>query len=102
MGSQVYYTYKKKRKDDVPPNAKFYTIKPIFDKNIAKVRFIKNEGKSLLYQSPLESPNLYEEVYRFGKLMARFFNGESNSIRTEYTKYPSESVSEIIVDNAKL
>src|SRR3989344_1494908 len=67
-GSELSYGYKD-GKDEVPPNAKSYTIKPRFDENIFLMRLGSEHGKSLLYRSPLDSPNLREEITNFNKLL---------------------------------
>ena len=98
-GSELTYGYKDGR-EDVPPNAKFYTIKPVFDKNITTVRHTGKQGKSLVYHSPLNSLTLREEIMNFNKLLIRFFNGEY--IEPSDKSLGWEFRNAVVVNNTKL
>src|SRR3989344_637692 len=102
-GSELAYGYKDDR-NEVPPNAKFHTIKPVFDENITTVRHAGKQGKSLVYHSPLNSPTLREEIMNFNKLLISFFNGEFYKILAEHSdRNPGwEFRNDVIVGNAKL
>ena len=98
-GTQVGYGYEDGRKE-IPPNSKTYTIKPTFDKSIAKYREIIDDGKSLVYMSSLSSETLRRELKLLNNLLIKFFNGE-------YAKRPykspfEDSINELIVDTDKL
>ena len=102
-GCELSYGYKD-GKDEVPPNAKTYAIKPRFDKNIFLMRHEGKQGKSLVYHSPLGSDTLREELTNFNKLLIRFFNGEFYDLLTEHSdRNPGwEFRNEVVVNNAKL
>ena len=102
-GCELVYRYKDNR-EEIPPNAKFYTIKPVFDENITTVRHAGKQGKSLVYHSPLNSPTLREEIMNFNKLLISFFNGEFYKILAEHSdRNPGwEFCNEVVIANAKL
>ena len=98
-GTQVGYGYEDGRKE-IPPNSKTYTIKPIFDKSIAKYRAIIDDGKSLVYTSSLLSKTLRSELIILNKLLVKFFNKEY--IKRPYESPFEDSINELIVDTDKL
>lgn len=92
-------------RQEVPPNARFYVKKPIFDKNILTVKFTQNPGESMIYQSSLNSPTIIEEIDNFGKLLSRFFKGEFAELLREYSVNKDDDpvfLSHFIIDNNKL
>ena len=102
-GSELAYGYTDGR-DGVPPNAKFYIIKPIFDKNIALVRLGNSKGKSIVYHSPLNSPDLQDDLEIFNKLLSQFIHGDFHKL---FSKYVEKSIgwefcNEIIFDKLLL
>jgi len=103
-GAEFLYGYTNGCKE-VPPNARFYVKKPIFDKNIVTVKLTENPGKSMIYQSPLNSPTIIEEIVNFGKLLAHFFDGEFFKLFKEYSVNKDDDpifISHFIIDNSKL
>ena len=102
-GSEIAYGYTNGRKD-VPPNAQAYIIKPMFDDNITLMRHGGEQGKSLVYHSPLESLSLREELENFNTLILRFFNGGFDELLNEHSDKSTgwEFRNEVIVDNTKL
>ncbi|MDO8487558.1 MAG: hypothetical protein Q7S45_04640 [Candidatus Curtissbacteria bacterium] len=102
IGSELAYAYTDGR-EEVPPNAKSYTIKPRFDKNIFLMR-TGGDGKSLVYSSPLDSPTIREEISNFNKLLVQFFNGAFYEVLTEYSDRDMgwELLNDLVIDNAKL
>lgn len=102
-GSEIAYGYSDGR-EDIPPNAKMYTIKPIFDDNITLMRHGGDQGKSIVYHGPLDSLTLREELENFNVLLSRFFKGEFYEVLNEHSDKSMgwEFRNEIIVDNTKL
>jgi len=102
-GSEIAYGYTNGRKD-IPPNAQAYIIKPMFDDNITLMRHGGEQGKSLVYHSPLESLSLREELENFNTLISRFFNGGFDELLNEHSDKSTgwEFRNEVIVDNTKL
>lgn len=102
-GPLIRYGYTDGR-GEVPPNAKCYARKPVFDKNISIIRNTDNPGKSLIYHSPLHSATLYSEIENFNQLLIRFFNGEFSQIFEEYSDQDPrwQWHGELVVDNEKL
>lgn len=98
-GSEIMYGYKD-GKERVPPNAKSYTIKPVFDKNITKGRRAWKQGRSLVYSSPLGSPTLKKEVLNFNTLLVRFFSGKDVELARNNPIW--EYRNEVVIDNSKL
>ncbi len=87
-GSELAYGYTDD-KDEIPPNAKAYIIKPVFDKNINTVRLGGSNGKSIVYHSPLNSPDLQEDLEIFNKLLSQFIHGDFPKI---FSKYAERSI----------
>jgi len=102
-GAKFLYGYTDGKKE-TPPNAKTYTKKPVFDKNITPLFFTENEGKSIIYHSPLDSLTLFEEITNFKKLITKFFDGKYFELLGKYSdKHPGwEFVSGLVIDNKKL
>ena len=102
-GAELLYGYSDNR-EGIPPNAQSYTIKPRFDKNIFLMRHGGEQGTSIVYHSPLNSPTLREELTNFNKLLMRFFRGEFYELLAEYSDKGTgwEFQNEVIVDNSKL
>ena len=98
-GSELMYGFKDKR-EGIPANAKFYTIKPVFDKNIMKMRHGGKQGRSLVLHSPLASQTLHVELSHLNRLLVRFFEGEHIDFgdRTSGWEFRRET----IIDNTKL
>ena len=98
-GSEISYAYKNGREES-PLNASSYTIKPLSEEGVVIIRLPGDEGKSLVYHSPLNSPTLKEEVGNFNKILVRFFKGE---LIEPTNKSPGwEFRNEVVVDKETL
>src|SRR3989344_4876092 len=99
-GSVLSYGYLDGR-DEIPANAKTYIAKPRFDKNIMLLRHGGEQGKSIIFHSPLDSLSLRIELENFNKIVSRFINGEFYELLSEYSDKSSgwEFPNEIVVDN---
>ncbi len=103
-GASFMYFYNNGSKK-IPPNAKYYVKKPIFDKNIVTVRCTDNPGKSMIYQNYLDSPNMSEEISNFNKLLPSFFEGKFGELFRKYAVNKNDDVvfiSYFVVNNKKL
>lgn len=101
-GTQIGYCYEEK--DEVPPNAQGYTIKPLFDKSIKLIRFSLEEnrqGKSIVYSSPLSSFDLDKKLIKLDNIFRIFFENPYKA--KEILKIePNFFRQEVIIDNEAL
>lgn len=101
-GTQIGYYYEDR--NEVPPNAQGYTIKPLFDKSIRLIRFSFEENrqeKSIVYSSSLSSFDLGEKLIKLDNIFRIFFENPYKAKQILKIE-PNFFRQEVIIDNEAL
>lgn len=70
-GATILYCYSDGR-DEVPPNAHYLIIKPIFDKGIEKLVFADPDKSTLVFHASINSSSFEDDVKYFVSVIKKF------------------------------